>query len=104
MKVRAHLWISGLVQGVFFRHNTKQEARRLGVTGWIRNLEDGRVEVVLEGEKENVDKVIQYCRKGPPGAHVTDIELKWEDYTGKFKEFKIVYDIPNSRLTASPDV
>ncbi len=95
MKVRAHIWVSGLVQGVFFRYETEQEAQRYGVTGWVRNLEDGRVEAVLEGEKEDVDRMIQFCRRGPPGAQVTDVEIRWKDYTGKFREFKVVHHPPN---------
>jgi acylphosphatase len=90
MKVRAHVWVSGLVQGVFFRSEMKWEAQICKVTGWVRNLEDGRVEAVLEGETENVDRVIKFCHVGPSGAHVTDVEIKWEDYAGKFGEFQIV--------------
>lgn len=86
--------MSGLVQGVFFRSETRQEAQRCGVTGWVRNLEDGRVEAVLEGEKEDVDRVVQFCRRGPLGAHVTDIEVRWEDYTGKFGGFQITRHPP----------
>jgi len=89
MKVRAHIWVTGLVQGVFFRYATVEEAQRHRVSGWVRNLADGRVEAVLEGEREDVDEVIEFCRRGPPGAHVTDVEIKWENYTGEFKDFRI---------------
>jgi len=91
MKVRAHLFISGLVQGVFFRANTADRARRLGVKGWVRNLPDGRVEAVFEGEKEAVEKLIEWCRIGPPGAIVEKVEVKWEEYKGEFKDFRIRY-------------
>jgi acylphosphatase len=81
--------VSGKVQGVFFRAKTMQEAIRLGVTGWVRNLPDGRVEAVFEGEKEAVDAAVEFCRKGPKGAVVTDVDLKWEQFTGEFKDFKV---------------
>lgn len=91
MRVRAHVFVSGKVQGVYFRYTTQEEARTLGLTGWVRNLPDGRVEAVFEGEKERVEKAIEFCRKGPRGARVTDVELSWEDYKGEFKAFKTRY-------------
>ncbi|MEM2995099.1 MAG: acylphosphatase [Candidatus Bathyarchaeia archaeon] len=91
MKVRAHVFVSGMVQGVFFRSETKREAKKRGVTGWVRNLSDGRVEAVFEGEEENVKQLISFCHCGPPGAKVTSVEVKWENYTGKFKDFEIRY-------------
>jgi acylphosphatase len=89
LKVRAHVFVSGLVQGVFFRHETRLRAIRNNVTGWVRNLPDGRVEAVFEGEKENVDAMVAFCQRGPPGAIVKKIEVKWEDPTGEFKDFRI---------------
>lgn len=89
--VRAHLYISGRVQGVFFRYETKAMALRLGVNGWVRNLPNGQVEALLEGEKEKVEKLIEFCRKGPPGAHVAHVEVRWESPTGEFKSFVIKY-------------
>jgi len=65
-------------------------ARRLDVNGWIRNLSDGRVEAVFEGEKEDVEKVIDFCKRGPPGAYVSDLDVKWENWTGEFHGFGIV--------------
>ncbi|MEM3578914.1 MAG: acylphosphatase [Candidatus Bathyarchaeia archaeon] len=91
MKVRAHVFVSGRVQGVFFRHETRREARLRGVKGWIRNLPDGRVEAVFEGEEETVKELIKFCKYGPPGARVTGLEVEWEDYTGEFKDFEIRY-------------
>ncbi|MCS4541351.1 MAG: acylphosphatase [Euryarchaeota archaeon] len=91
MKARAHVFISGRVQGIFFRSETEYEANRYGVTGWVRNLRDGRVEAVFEGEKEKVDKLIQFCHTGPPGAIVTKVEVLWEDYAGEFKDFRVKY-------------
>jgi len=91
MKVRAHIFVSGRVQGVFFRSETEDEANRRNVAGWVRNTSDGRVEAVFEGEKEGVEKVIDFCRRGPPGARVTKVDVQWEDPTGDFKDFKIRY-------------
>ena len=91
MKVRAHILVSGRVQGVFFRSETQDQAIRQDVTGWVRNLPDGRVEAVFEGEKENVEKVIEFCRRGPPGARVAKVDVHWQDFTGEFKDFKIKY-------------
>lgn len=91
LKVRAHVYVSGRVQGVFFRSETQDEAIRQGVTGWVQNLPDGRVEAVFEGEKEAVERLIEFCRRGPPGARVTKVKISWEPYTGEFKDFKIRY-------------
>ena len=91
MKVRAHIHVSGQVQGVFFRSETQDEAVRYGLTGWVRNLPDGRVEAVFEGEKDRIDRLIEFCRRGPPGARVTRVEVVWENYTGEFRDFRIRY-------------
>jgi len=91
LRVRAHVFIIGRVQGVFFRHETRLRAIRNNVTGWIRNLPDGRVEAVFEGEKENVEAMIEFCRRGPPGAVVKNIEVIWESPKGEFKDFQIRY-------------
>lgn len=87
--VRAHVYVSGRVQGVFFRYETKSLADRLGVKGWVRNLPDGRVEAVFEGKEEMVGKMIDFCKRGPPGARVTDVRVEWEDYKGEFDRFSI---------------
>ena len=89
MKVRAHIIVSGMVQGVFFRARTMNRAINLGVNGWIRNLSDGRVEAVFEGEEEGVNSLVEFCRHGPSSAVVTNVELTWENYYGEFREFKI---------------
>lgn len=91
MKVRAHVFVSGRVQGVFFRHETRLMAIRNNVTGWVRNLPDGRVEAVFEGERENVEAMINFCHRGPPGAVVKNVEVIWENPTGEFKSFQIRY-------------
>ena len=90
-KVRAHVYISGTVQGVFFRSNTRAKALELGISGWVRNLRDGRVEAVFEGEKEDIDRILDWCRRGPPLAGVDHVEAFWEPYTGDFRDFSIRY-------------
>lgn len=91
MKVRVHVFISGRVQGVFFRYEIRNEARMRGVRGWVRNMPDGRVEALFEGEEEAVKELIEFCRRGPPGARVMKVDLKWENYAGEFKDFEIRY-------------
>jgi len=91
MKVRAHIFISGMVQGVFFRSETRHEAKNRGVKGWVRNISDGRVEAVFEGEQENVKELIEFCKRGPPGARVTNVDIIWENYTGAFRNFEVKY-------------
>ena len=89
MPVRAHVYISGKVQGVFFREYTRNKAKSLGIKGWVRNLRDGRVEAVFEGEKEKVNKMISWCHKGSPYSKVEKVEVKWEEYRGEFNDFEI---------------
>jgi acylphosphatase len=90
-KIRAHIIISGRVQGVFFRYTMQQMASASDVKGWAKNLPDGGVESVLEGSKEDVEKVIKWSHQGPAGAIVQDVEVEWEKYTGEFKDFSIKY-------------
>ena len=89
MKVRVHIFIGGRVQGVFFRWETRAEARRRGISGWVRNLPDGKVEAIFEGEKERVEEMIDFCRRGSPGARVTGVEIVWEEYSGDYRDFTI---------------
>jgi acylphosphatase len=91
MKSRVHVYVSGRVQGVFFRAKTTTLAHSLGLAGWVRNLYDGRVEAVFEGEKESVEKAIEFCRRGPPGAYVDDLVVRWEEWRGEYRDFTIVY-------------
>ena len=91
MKARAHTRISGMVQGVFFRYETQALAEEIGVRGWVRNTPDNKVEAVFEGEREKVEQMLDFCRKGPPGARVIDVEVKWESYKGEFSSFNIRY-------------
>jgi acylphosphatase len=81
--------IRGLVQGVLFRRGITNVARRVGVTGWVRNLADGRVEAVAEGEKEMLEELVMFCYVGPRGARVNGVEVEWSDFKGEFSGFKI---------------
>jgi len=91
-KTRCHVLISGRVQGVFFRQNTLERAKALGLKGWVKNTEDGNVEAVFEGEREKIEKILEWMRKGPPFARVDGLEVKWEDFKGEFEDFEIRYD------------
>jgi len=90
-QVSAHANISGRVQGVFFRAETRRAAERFGVFGWVRNRPDGTVEAVFEGEQQAVDTVLAWCQEGPNLAVVEDVEVRWQDYAGEFERFDITY-------------
>jgi acylphosphatase len=90
-EVRARAIISGRVQGVFFRLETKQAAQRYDVSGWVKNQVDGTVAALFEGPKENVDAILKWCQDGPPLARVEDVDVEWEDYTGEFNRFDVTY-------------
>lgn len=90
-KIRAHVVLSGRVQGVYYRQNTIKQAQRLGLSGWIRNLNDGKVEAVFEGEKENVEKIVNWAKKGPFFARVSSLKIEWQEYKGEFNNFGIKY-------------
>jgi acylphosphatase len=83
--------VQGRVQGVFFRASTREQARLLNVTGWVRNLANGNVEVLAEGERELVQNLAAWCQKGPPGAVVANVHVKEEIYTGEWDSFHIRY-------------
>ena len=85
---RIHLRIHGQVQGVFFRASTEVEARRLGLTGWVRNCPDGSVEVVAEGPRARLEDLVAWCRHGPPRAQVDHVEIEWSAATGEFSGFR----------------
>ena len=87
---RVHVFIIGKVQGVYYRQNTADKAQELNVQGWIRNLKDGRVEGVFEGEKANIDKLLSWCNKGPKDAIVKDIEIIQEPYKNEYTNFQII--------------
>jgi acylphosphatase len=86
---RMHVYISGRVQGVAFRHYTMKTARSLHLRGWVRNLDDGRVEAVFEGDDDPVDAMLAWCRKGPSLAHVHHVDTREEPYSGLFEDFEI---------------
>ncbi len=88
-KDRAHVFVSGKVQGVYFRQNTMQTAKKHDTAGWVRNLEDGRVEAVIEGDEESVRKVVEWCHQGPAASKVDAVEVRHEAYTGEFSDFVI---------------
>lgn len=87
MNVRAHVFVQGKVQGVFFRSEAAELAHEYRVKGWIRNLPDGRVEALFEGEEKDVKKLIEFCMTGPRLAVVTKIDVLWEDYEAEFSSF-----------------
>lgn len=87
VETRAHVFVSGLVQGVFFRQETRQQAEIAGVNGWVRNLPDGRVEAVFEGKEEAVKTLVKYCHHGPSSARVENVEVKYENYRDEFSGF-----------------
>ncbi|MEK6904187.1 MAG: acylphosphatase [Nanoarchaeota archaeon] len=89
-KKRVKIVVSGVVQGVFFRENARLKANELGVFGYIRNLEGGRVEGVFEGDERNVDYLVKYCQKGPKLANVEKIEVTEERYKKEFKDFRVL--------------
>lgn len=86
---RAHVFISGRVQGVSYRYYTVQEATRKGVKGFVRNLMDGRVEAVFEGDEEAVEHMVNWCHSGSPAASVQDVEVDWEEPRGEFDGFRV---------------
>lgn len=88
---RIHVFISGFVHGVFFRAKTRDKANKLNLKGFVRNLPDGRVEAVFEGREEDIENVLDFCRKGPFGAKVKNVEVKEEEYKGEFDDFEIRY-------------
>ncbi len=90
-RARAHLLISGRVQGVFYRAFTRETASYLGLCGWVRNLPDGRVEAIFEGNRDMIEEAINRCRSGPPGARVDEIDINWEEFKGEFNDFSIRY-------------
>jgi acylphosphatase len=89
--LRAHVIVHGQVQGVWFRQSTKDEADRLGVTGWVRNLPDRSVEAVFAGERSKVEEIVGWCHRGPAGADVSSVDVSWEPYRQESGHFEIRY-------------
>lgn len=88
-KAQVHMVISGRVQGVFFRGAAAQEARALGLSGWVRNLPDGRVTIVAEGGRRNLEMLFAWAHQGPPAARVEEVEVEWSEYEGKLHGFEV---------------
>ncbi|HEX2988884.1 MAG TPA: acylphosphatase [Chloroflexota bacterium] len=91
MRTRVHVFVSGLVQGVNFRMATRREAEMRGVTGWVANAADGRVEAVFEGEAPDVQRLVDWCHHGPSRARVDRVEVQTEPYVGEFDSFDIIH-------------
>ncbi len=90
MKKSVRLYISGIVQGIFFRSFIKENAEKYNLKGFTRNLEDGRVEIFLEGDPENVNKMMELCKKGPKHSQIKNVQIKPERFQG-FKTFKVLH-------------
>jgi acylphosphatase len=88
---RVHCIVHGLVQGVAFRAHTQHQARRLGLRGWVRNRANGTVEILAEGKPANVQRLVDWCQHGPPGARVTQVEVSWEAPGEDLETFEIRY-------------
>lgn len=88
-KTRVHIFLSGSVQGVFLRNNTRRKANELLIFGWIRNLPDGRVEAILEGKKERIREILKWLKQGPESAVVEGMDIKWEENRDEFSDFHI---------------
>jgi acylphosphatase len=87
--IRAHVFISGGVQGVGFRYWTRGEALKLGLNGWVRNLPNGKVEAVFEGPKEKIEEMVEKCRKGPFWTRENEVEVEWQKASQEFSGFEI---------------
>jgi acylphosphatase len=88
---RLHVVIEGRVQGVFFRAATRDEARARGLAGWVRNLPDGRVEAIFEGDKRVLEGMLAWCHQGPPYAYVHRVAIDWQPYLGDLDDFRVRY-------------
>ncbi len=91
MLARAHIFVSGLVQGVYYRQFTLTKAKALGLTGWVKNLFDERVEIICEGEKGLILDFVKELRIGPLSASVNGVQIDWQEYKGEFEDFKIKF-------------
>jgi acylphosphatase len=89
--VRAYIVVTGRVQGVFFRAFTQEQAVFLGLFGWVRNMIDGRVEIMVEGERGIIERLIASVKRGPPLAAVESADVEWLDYVGNFDDFRITW-------------
>jgi len=87
---QVHLFVRGRVQGVFFRASTQREAKRLGLTGWVKNRPDGSVEILAEGEEDGLKELIGWAHRGPSAARVERVDVRWRSFVGDFFDFRIV--------------
>jgi acylphosphatase len=90
-KSRAKVIVKGIVQGVNFRYYTQRQAAKFSINGWVQNLPDGSVAAVFEGEEHDVTAMVQWCRRGPSSAHVTELIEQPEEYRGEFSSFSVKY-------------
>jgi acylphosphatase len=88
---RLHVWVKGLVQGVFFRDSTRQEAERHRLAGWVRNLPDGRVEAVFQGERPACERALDFVHRGPRSARVEKVEFQWDEEEEGLTGFEVRY-------------
>ena len=88
---RVHLHISGRVQGVFFRMSTRQKAKELNISGYVQNISDGRVEIVAEGRGRDIESFVVWCRRGPPEAEVSSLQVQYKPVSNRFTDFEIHY-------------
>ena len=91
MKRRVHAFVSGRVQGVYYRSYAVDAARALGLVGWVRNIRGGRVEMVIEGEEDALREMLEWCWMGSPSSRVSDVASEWEEATGEFADFSVTY-------------
>ena len=91
VKQRVHILVTGKVQGVFFRQATKVIAIKNNVTGWVKNLEDTKVEILLEGDAQNVNSLVDWCHNGPANSRVDEIKIAQQDFLGQYSNFQVLY-------------
>jgi len=89
MDSRVHIWVSGRVQGVFFRYSARVRAEELHLTGYVKNLYDGRVEIVAEGDRDKLSSMVSWAHRGPPGSRVEEVSVEWERPTDSYSSFSI---------------
>lgn len=89
-EVRVRVFINGKVQNVGFRHATRARAERFNIKGFVKNLSNGGIEALFQGEARAVDRMLEFCKAGPFGAKVTEIKIQWEEYKNEFKDFKVL--------------
>lgn len=89
MRKRLSLFIGGRVQGVFFRHGARNRAKEIALVGWVRNESDGSVRIIAEGDEENLNRLVEWCKQGTEWSEVRRLEVKWSEATGEFTSFEV---------------